>query len=60
MLQALLGSANLTTDDVTIVEYPDYGQATALQQGAARAATGFANNKPLRRLTQGRASSRSC
>ena len=47
MLQALLGSANLTTDDVTIVEYPDYGQATALQQGAVDAATGFANNEPI-------------
>ncbi len=47
MLQALLGSAGLTTDDVTIVEYPDYGQATALQQGAVDAATGFANNEPI-------------
>ncbi|HEY4189153.1 MAG TPA: ABC transporter substrate-binding protein [Candidatus Limnocylindrales bacterium] len=47
MLQALLGSANLTTNDVTIVEYPDYGQATALQQGAVDAATGFANNEPI-------------
>src|SRR6478735_6542670 len=26
MLQALLGSAGLTTSDVTIVEYPDFGQ----------------------------------
>ena len=47
MLQALLGSASLTTDDVTIVEYPDYGQAAALQQGAVDAATGFANNEPI-------------
>ncbi len=47
MLQALLGSANLTPDDVTIVEYPDYGQASALQQGAVDAATGFANNEPI-------------
>ena len=47
MLQALLGSANLTTDDVTIVEYPEYGQAAALQQGAVDAATGFANNEPI-------------
>ena len=47
MLQALLGSAGLTTDDVTIVEYPDYGQAAALQQGAIDAATGFANNEPI-------------
>ena len=47
MLQALLGSANLTPDDVTIVEYPDYGQATALQQGVVDAATGFVNNEPI-------------
>lgn len=47
MLQALLGSAGLTPDDVTIVEYPDYAQATALQQGQVDAATGFANNEPI-------------
>ena len=47
MLQALLKSAGLTTSDVTIVEYPDYGQAAALQQGAVDAATGFTNNEPI-------------
>jgi NitT/TauT family transport system substrate-binding protein len=47
MLQALLGSANLTPEDVTIVEYPEYGQGVALQQGAVDAATGFANNEPV-------------
>ncbi|MEO5964627.1 MAG: ABC transporter substrate-binding protein [Candidatus Limnocylindrales bacterium] len=47
MLQALLGSASLTTADVTIVEFPDFGQATALQQGQVDAATGFANNEPI-------------
>ena len=47
MLQALLKSAGLTTSDVTIVEFPDFGQATALQQGAVDAATGFANNEPI-------------
>lgn len=47
MLQALLKSAGLTTSDVTIVEFPDYGQATALQQGTVDAATGFANNEPI-------------
>ena len=47
MLQALLGSANLTPDDADIVLYPDYGQATALQQGVVDAATGFANNEPI-------------
>ena len=47
MLQALLGSANLTPDDVQIVEYPDFGQGAAVQQGAVDAATGFANNEPV-------------
>jgi NitT/TauT family transport system substrate-binding protein len=47
MLQALLKSANLTTADVDIVEFPDYGQATALQQGTVDAATGFTNNEPV-------------
>ena len=47
MLQALLGSAGLTPADVTIVLYPDYGQATALQQGVVDAATGFSNNEPV-------------
>ncbi len=47
MLQALLKSAGLTTTDVQIVEFPDYGQAAALQQGAVDAATGFTNNEPI-------------
>ncbi|MBI2763752.1 MAG: ABC transporter substrate-binding protein [Chloroflexi bacterium] len=47
MLQALLGSAGLTPDDVTIVEYPDYGQGAAVQQDAVDAATGFVNNEPI-------------
>ena len=47
MLQALLGSAKLTPDDVQIVEYPDFGQGAAVQQGAVDAATGFANNEPV-------------
>ncbi len=47
MLQALLGSANLTPDDVEIVEYPDFGQGVAVTQGAVHAATGFANNEPV-------------
>ncbi len=46
-LQALLKSAGLTVDDVTIVEYPDFSQAAALQQGVVDAATGFANNEPI-------------
>lgn len=47
MLQALLASANLTTDDVQIVEYPDFTQEAAVEQGAVDAATGFANNEPV-------------
>jgi putative riboflavin transport system substrate-binding protein len=47
MLQALLGSAGLTPDDLDIVEYPDYGQGAAVAAGAVDAATGFANNEPV-------------
>ena len=47
MLQALLSSAGLTPDDVTIVTYPDFGQGVAVQAGAVDAATGFANNEPV-------------
>jgi NitT/TauT family transport system substrate-binding protein len=46
-LQALLESAGLTPKDVTIQEYPDFGQGTAVQAGAVDAATGFANNEPV-------------
>ncbi len=52
MLQALLGSAGLTPDDLQIVEYPDFGQGAAVTQDAVDAATGFANNEPVQlRLT---------
>ena len=47
MLQALLGSAGLTPEDVEIVEYPDFTQRAAVEQGAVHAATGFANNEPV-------------
>jgi NitT/TauT family transport system substrate-binding protein len=47
MLQALLGSAGLTPDDLTIREYPTYGQGIALQQAQVDAATGFRNNEPV-------------
>jgi putative riboflavin transport system substrate-binding protein len=53
MLQALLGAANLSVDDVTVVEYPDFGQASALAQGAVDAATGFVNNEPIQLAQQG-------
>ena len=47
MLQALLADADLTPEDVEIVEYPDFGQGAAVTQGAVAAATGFANNEPV-------------
>ncbi len=47
MLQALLASAGLTPDDLTVVEYPDFSQGGAVAQGAVEAATGFANNEPV-------------
>jgi len=48
MLQALLDSADLAPEDVTIVEYPDFGQLAGVEQGAVDAATGFVNNEPVR------------
>jgi NitT/TauT family transport system substrate-binding protein len=47
MLQALLDSVGLTVDDVSVVEYPTYGQLAGVEQGAVDAATGFANNEPV-------------
>ena len=47
MLQAMLASGGLTVNDVEIVEYPDFTQAVAVEQGAVDAATGFANNEPV-------------
>jgi NitT/TauT family transport system substrate-binding protein len=47
MLQALLASKGHTTSDLTITEYPDFGQAAAVTAGAIDAATGFDNNEPV-------------
>jgi NitT/TauT family transport system substrate-binding protein len=47
MLQALLGSVGLTPADLTIVEFPDFGQRVAVQEGVVDAATGFVNNEPV-------------
>jgi NitT/TauT family transport system substrate-binding protein len=52
-LQALLGSAGLTVEDVTIRDYPDFGQATGLQQGQVDSATGFRNNEPVQLAAKG-------
>jgi putative riboflavin transport system substrate-binding protein len=47
MLQALLGSVGLTPADLQIVEFPDFGQRVAVQEGVVDAATGFVNNEPI-------------
>ena len=47
MLQGLLDSAGLTTSDVEVSLYPDYGQLVGVEQGQVDAATGFANNEPV-------------
>jgi NitT/TauT family transport system substrate-binding protein len=47
MLQALLASKGHTVDDLKIQEYPDFGQAAAVDKGAMDAATGFDNNEPI-------------
>lgn len=52
-LQALLGSAGLTPDDVEIVTYPDFGQGVAVGSGQVDAATGFATNEPVQLRLQG-------
>ena len=53
MLQALLGSAGLTVDDVTITLFPDFGQGVAVLTDQVDAATGFANNEPVQVALQG-------
>jgi NitT/TauT family transport system substrate-binding protein len=52
-LEALLGSANLTTDDLSIALYPYYTQAAALAQGQVEAITGYLNNEPVKLQLQG-------
>ncbi len=47
MLQALLQSGGLAPDDIEVELFPDFGQASALQQGRVEAATGFVNNEPV-------------
>jgi NitT/TauT family transport system substrate-binding protein len=47
-LEALLASVGLTTADLQLVLFPDFGQLAALQQDAVDAATGYANNEPVR------------
>jgi NitT/TauT family transport system substrate-binding protein len=47
MLQALLESAGLTTDDVELVLFSDFSQRACVERGECDAATGFANNEPV-------------
>jgi NitT/TauT family transport system substrate-binding protein len=47
MLQALLDSVGLTPADLQILEYSDYGQRIAVEQGVVDAATGYVNNEPV-------------
>jgi NitT/TauT family transport system substrate-binding protein len=54
-LQALLASAGLTTDDVEIVTYPDFGHGVAVAEGQVDAAIGFLNNEPLQLAREGKA-----
>ena len=46
-LQALLAGVGMTTNDVDVVTFPDYGQLAALEKGVVDAATGFVNNEPV-------------
>ena len=48
MLQALLRSADLGPADLEIVDFPDFTQGVAVQRDVVDAATGFANNEPVR------------
>ena len=56
-LQALLGSAGLTPDDVEVVTYPDFGHGVAVAEGQVDAAIGYLNNEPVQlALAEGRPS----
>jgi len=54
MLQALLDAADLTLDDVTLVDFPDFSQGDAVDRGRVDAATGFVNNEPVQLQLRGR------
>ena len=47
MLQALLGAAGLTPDDVKLEIFQDFSQRACVERGECDAATGFANNEPV-------------
>ena len=56
-LQALLAAAGMTASDLQLVLFPDFGQLAALQKGAVDAATGYANNEPVRLALSGQKAS---
>jgi NitT/TauT family transport system substrate-binding protein len=46
-LQGLLASAGLTTEDVEILTYPDFGHGVAVAAGQVDSAIGYLNNEPV-------------
>ena len=52
-LLALLESAGLSEEDVTIREYPQFNQVDGLANGDVQLVTGFRNNEPLRLESRG-------
>jgi NitT/TauT family transport system substrate-binding protein len=52
-LQALLASAGLTTEDVEVVTYPDFGHGVAVAEGQVDAAIGYLNNEPVQLAREG-------
>ena len=54
-LLALLDAGDLTADDVTIREYPQFNQVDGLSNGDVDLITGFRNNEPLRLEARGTA-----
>jgi len=52
-LLALLAAGGLTSDDVTIREYPQFNQVEGLLNGDVDLITGFRSNEPLRLAAEG-------
>jgi NitT/TauT family transport system substrate-binding protein len=52
-LQALLASAGLTSNDVEVVTYPDFGHGVAVAEGQVDAAIGYVNNEPVQLAREG-------
>ncbi|MGO9180301.1 MAG: ABC transporter substrate-binding protein, partial [Candidatus Limnocylindrales bacterium] len=53
MLEALLAGGHLSVSDISVVLYPDYGQAVAVAHGSVDAATGYAADEPLQLASEG-------